>query len=329
MFEIPRLRARSWEPVGSAQPLRQKPGLDLETDSQGRPRITERLYVIPPSSQLGTPTPAPAPDAEGGLGGGRRLREDAEARLGLREAQAPRSLQPALELAAHAAEEVRQRLLGPQARRGVAADLAASQKVASSAISASAPGMSPALNAGASIASTLSARQWPGRPHAGTAAGPRPPVRHQVHFGGEEPLAGILPLAVLLGLNARCMSSRAMTGKGLWCTKHSKTASRLLSVAPRSAAALYDRYLSCRPTRQGATFITCPPQVWAAVGAAAPKPRARTQAAGLLERQPAPRRAHCAGARCRSGLASASRGASWRETRAAGRAVGSYPASEA
>jgi len=111
-----------------------------------------------------------------------------------------------------------------------------------------------------------------------------------------------------------------MTGKGLWCTKHSKTASRLLSVAPRSAAALYDRYLSCRPTRQGATFITCPPQVSVDLGAAArggnspcfkgaaPKPRARTQAAGLLERQPAPRRAHCAGARCRSGLASASRG---------------------
>jgi len=44
---------------GSAQPLRQKPGLDLETDSQGRPRVAERVYVIPPGSQLGPPPRRP------------------------------------------------------------------------------------------------------------------------------------------------------------------------------------------------------------------------------------------------------------------------------
>ncbi|MDP3759845.1 MAG: DUF853 domain-containing protein [Ramlibacter sp.] len=57
----------------TAQTMRQKPGLDIETaitelatgeallsllDAKGRPSITERAYVIPPGSQLGPITPA-------------------------------------------------------------------------------------------------------------------------------------------------------------------------------------------------------------------------------------------------------------------------------
>ncbi|HSV45510.1 MAG TPA: helicase HerA-like domain-containing protein [Ramlibacter sp.] len=57
----------------TAQTMRQKPGLDIETaitelavgealvsllDSKGRPSITERVYVLPPGSQIGPITPA-------------------------------------------------------------------------------------------------------------------------------------------------------------------------------------------------------------------------------------------------------------------------------
>jgi uncharacterized protein len=57
----------------TAQTMRQKPGLDIETaitelavgealvsllDAKGRPSVTERLYVLPPASQLGPITPA-------------------------------------------------------------------------------------------------------------------------------------------------------------------------------------------------------------------------------------------------------------------------------
>jgi DNA helicase HerA-like ATPase len=56
----------------TAQTMRQKPGLDIETaitelavgealvsflDSKGRPSVTERAYVLPPGSQIGTITP--------------------------------------------------------------------------------------------------------------------------------------------------------------------------------------------------------------------------------------------------------------------------------
>jgi hypothetical protein len=56
----------------TAQTMRQKPGLDIETaitelavgealvsllDAKGRPSITERLYVLPPGSQIGPITP--------------------------------------------------------------------------------------------------------------------------------------------------------------------------------------------------------------------------------------------------------------------------------
>ena len=57
----------------TAQTMRQKPGLDIETaitelavgeallsflDAKGRPSVTERAYVLPPGSQLGPITPA-------------------------------------------------------------------------------------------------------------------------------------------------------------------------------------------------------------------------------------------------------------------------------
>jgi DNA helicase HerA-like ATPase len=57
----------------TAQTMRQKPGLDIETaitelavgealvsllDAKGRPGITERVYVLPPGSQIGPITPA-------------------------------------------------------------------------------------------------------------------------------------------------------------------------------------------------------------------------------------------------------------------------------
>jgi len=56
----------------TAQTMRQKPGLDIETaitelavgealvsllDAKGRPSITERVYVLPPGSQIGPITP--------------------------------------------------------------------------------------------------------------------------------------------------------------------------------------------------------------------------------------------------------------------------------
>jgi uncharacterized protein len=56
----------------TAQTMRQKPGLDIETaitelavgealvsllDAKGRPSVTERVFVIPPGSQIGTITP--------------------------------------------------------------------------------------------------------------------------------------------------------------------------------------------------------------------------------------------------------------------------------
>ncbi|MBX3656478.1 MAG: DUF853 family protein, partial [Ramlibacter sp.] len=57
----------------TAQTMRQKPGLDIEAaitelavgealvsflDAKGRPSVTERVYVLPPGSQLGPITPA-------------------------------------------------------------------------------------------------------------------------------------------------------------------------------------------------------------------------------------------------------------------------------
>ena len=57
----------------TAQTMRQKPGLDIETaitelavgealisllDDKGRPSVTERVYVLPPGSQIGPITPA-------------------------------------------------------------------------------------------------------------------------------------------------------------------------------------------------------------------------------------------------------------------------------
>ena len=57
----------------TAQTMRQKPGLDIETaitelavgeallsllDAKGRPSVTERAYVLPPGSQIGPITPA-------------------------------------------------------------------------------------------------------------------------------------------------------------------------------------------------------------------------------------------------------------------------------
>ncbi|HZY18468.1 MAG TPA: DUF853 domain-containing protein [Ramlibacter sp.] len=57
----------------TAQTMRQKPGLDIETaitelavgealvsllDAKGRPSVTERVYVVPPGSQIGPITPA-------------------------------------------------------------------------------------------------------------------------------------------------------------------------------------------------------------------------------------------------------------------------------
>src|SRR6185436_6826907 len=57
----------------TAQTMRQKPGLDIETaitelavgealvsllDDKGRPSVTERVFVLPPGSQIGPITPA-------------------------------------------------------------------------------------------------------------------------------------------------------------------------------------------------------------------------------------------------------------------------------
>jgi hypothetical protein len=61
MCGISRAQAYLWAWVGRAQPLHPKPGLDIEIDSKGRPRLTERVYMIPPGGQLGPLTPAPAP----------------------------------------------------------------------------------------------------------------------------------------------------------------------------------------------------------------------------------------------------------------------------
>ena len=92
----------------TAQTMRQKPGLDIETaitelavgeallsllDAKGRPSVTERAYVLPPGSQIGPITPAQRQALIANSLGRRRLREDRRPRLGLRAAQgcAPQS----------------------------------------------------------------------------------------------------------------------------------------------------------------------------------------------------------------------------------------------
>jgi hypothetical protein len=85
--------------------MRANPGLDIATaitelavgealvsllDEKGRPGVTERVYVLPPGSQIGPITPAQRQAADRQLAGGRRLREDGGPRIGPREAQGPR-----------------------------------------------------------------------------------------------------------------------------------------------------------------------------------------------------------------------------------------------
>ena len=85
--------------------MRANPKLDIETaitelavgealvsllDEKGRPSVTERVFVLPPGSQIGPITPERAQGADRRLAGRRRLREDGRPRVGLREAQGPR-----------------------------------------------------------------------------------------------------------------------------------------------------------------------------------------------------------------------------------------------
>ncbi len=89
----------------TAQTMRQKPGLDIETaitelavgealvsllDAKGRPGITERAFVLPPGSQIGPITPAAAPGPAPGLAGRGCLRKSRGPRIGLRRHQGPR-----------------------------------------------------------------------------------------------------------------------------------------------------------------------------------------------------------------------------------------------
>ena len=84
----------------TAQTMRQKPGLDIETaitelavgealvsllDAKGRPSVTERAFVLPPGSQLGPITAGAAPGPDGQLPGRGRVRENRGPRIGLRE----------------------------------------------------------------------------------------------------------------------------------------------------------------------------------------------------------------------------------------------------
>ena len=89
----------------AASTMRANPGLDIETaitelavgealvsflDDKGRPSVTERVYVLPPGSQIGPITPEQRAALIQRLAGGRRLREDGGPRIGLREAERPR-----------------------------------------------------------------------------------------------------------------------------------------------------------------------------------------------------------------------------------------------
>ena len=89
----------------AASTMRANPKLDIETaitelavgealvsflDEKGRPSVTERVYVLPPGSQIGPITPEQRKALIAGLAGGRRLREDGGPRIGLRKAQGPR-----------------------------------------------------------------------------------------------------------------------------------------------------------------------------------------------------------------------------------------------
>ena len=91
----------------TAETMRQKAGLDIEKaitelatgealvsllDAKGRPSETERVYVIPPGSQIGPITPAQRQALDRGVAGRRCLREDRGPRLGVRETQGPRGV---------------------------------------------------------------------------------------------------------------------------------------------------------------------------------------------------------------------------------------------
>jgi hypothetical protein len=82
----------------TAETMRQKPGLDIATaitelavgealvsllDEKGRPGITERVYVLPPGSQIGPITPAQRQDADRRIAGGRCLRKGGGPRVRL------------------------------------------------------------------------------------------------------------------------------------------------------------------------------------------------------------------------------------------------------
>ena len=88
----------------TAQTMRQKPGLDIETaitelavgealvsllDGKGRPSVTERVYVLPPGSQIGPITPQQRQALIAELAGGRCVRKSRGPRIGLRNAQGP------------------------------------------------------------------------------------------------------------------------------------------------------------------------------------------------------------------------------------------------
>jgi hypothetical protein len=59
-------------------------------DAKGRPSVTERVFVLPPGSQIGPITPEQRKALIAGLAGGRHLRKAGRPRVGVREAQGPR-----------------------------------------------------------------------------------------------------------------------------------------------------------------------------------------------------------------------------------------------
>jgi DNA helicase HerA-like ATPase len=63
-------------------------------DAKGRPSVTERVFVLPPGSQIGPITPEQRKALIAGLAGGRHLRKDGRPRVGLREDQGPRIGRP-------------------------------------------------------------------------------------------------------------------------------------------------------------------------------------------------------------------------------------------
>jgi hypothetical protein len=86
------------------KPCGKKPGLDIETaitelavgealvsllDDKGRPSVTERVYVLPPGSQIGPITPEQRQALLHRLAGGGRVRAGAGPRIGLRAAHRP------------------------------------------------------------------------------------------------------------------------------------------------------------------------------------------------------------------------------------------------